>query len=136
MIIGADVVYDSLLDRVVMCWPHIARNTIDKYKKYMIRPGFFAEAKKDVEALHMSRSKTQFEKLADLMISRWIQLGEEDVAKVFKREYLSPPYDNWSVTSSGVRGVLPNNNPMESWHRDIKRDFGKNAADMLLQQVQ
>ena len=67
VIYGADVVYDSLSDRVVMCWPHIARNTIDKYKKYMIRPGFFEEAKKDVEALHMSRSKTQFEKL---MVSR------------------------------------------------------------------
>ena len=124
MIIGADVVDDSLLDRVVMCWPHIGRNTIDKYMKYMIRPGFF----EDVEALYVSHSKTQFAKPADLMISRWIQLGEEDVAKIFKRDYLSPPYDNWSVTPSGVRDVLPNNNPMESWHRDIKRDFGKKCC--------
>lgn len=90
----------------------------------MTRTSFFDEAQSDVAQLHLARSEAQFATLAELMIDRWIESGEVAVARTFKAEYLTPPYNNWSITSSGIPGVIPNNNPMESWHRDLKRPNG------------
>ena len=111
-------------ERAILCWPHIARTTLLAYKKKMHRSSFEKEAKIDISVLHLARSALQFKALGVLMIEKWRQAGESDVAETFKAEYLTAPYDSWSITSSGIPGVMPNNNAMESYHRDLKRPQG------------
>ena len=120
------IIYST--ERAVLCWPHIARTTLPKYKKKMQRSSFEKEAKADIAMLHLSRSRLQFDSLADLMIDSWRNAGENEVADTFLAEYLSPPYKAWSITSSGIPGVVPNNNAMESYHRDLKRPRGSAFA--------
>jgi hypothetical protein len=84
---------------------------------------YFEQARHDIEHLHFARSQKQFVALGVLMLNRWRMDKLNDLANWFEATYLTEPYNHWSVTSSGIPGVMPNQNPIESFHRDIKRDY-------------
>ena len=81
--------------------------------------------------LHLARSTTQFDSLGDCMLIHWRLEGESDLADWFQKEYLTPPYNRWSVTASGIPGCNPNQNAIESSHRNDKRHlFGQQGNDI------
>jgi hypothetical protein len=61
--------------------------------------------------------------LAALMLHKWRTDNENELANWFEATYLTEPYNHWSVTCSGIPGVMPNQNPIESFHREQKRDY-------------
>ncbi len=83
----------------------------------------------------MARTQKQFEALAVGMLRKWRADKEDTLANWFEAEYLTDPYNHWSVTASGIPGVSPNQNPIESSHRNIKRDFfgQKGRQNVILQ---
>ncbi|KAG7349868.1 hypothetical protein IV203_012465 [Nitzschia inconspicua] len=47
--------------------------------------------------------------------SSWVSKGEAKLAETFEGVYISnPDYNQWYYTSSGIRGCVPDNNPLES----------------------
>lgn len=106
---------------ITLCWPHIKLNAIPKNASKLNNPNFKTTAQNDITNLHLARSTEQFDSLSKLMIASWQQCGEVELANWFQREYLTPPFNRWSVTASGVPGCNCNNNPVESYHRNEKR---------------
>jgi hypothetical protein len=72
--------------------------------------------------LDLARSQRQFVSLASLMLHRWRADRENELTDWFEATYLIEPFNRWSVTSSGIPGVSPNQNPIESFHRQSKRE--------------
>jgi hypothetical protein len=113
----------NLLEYPILCWPHISRTALQNNRDKLISSSYFKQAHDDIEMLHLSRSQKQFEALGVLMLQQWRIDKCDDLADWFEATYLTEPYNHWSVTSSGIPGVMPNQNPIESFHRDIKRDY-------------
>ena len=65
---------------------------------------FFAQAKQNISDIHLARSILQFDALAKLMIQHWKDNNANVLAEWFNKEYLTSPYNRWSVTASGVPG--------------------------------
>ena len=76
----------------------------------------------DITALHFARSVAQFDAMGVIMLLDWRLCGESRLAEWFEREYLTKPYNRWNVSASGVPGADPQQQPIESSHRDAKRD--------------
>jgi hypothetical protein len=93
--------------------------------------GFLASAQEDITKLHLARSVAQFDVLGASMLMEWRLQGEDELADWFCREYLSAPYNRWSVSASGVPGNNPNQNAIESSHRNDKRHLFGQAGRML-----
>jgi hypothetical protein len=92
---------------------------------------FFTQAKQNISDLHLARSIPQFDALAKLMIEHWKDNNETALALWFSKEYLTSPYNRWSVTASGVPGGNNNQNAIESSHRNDKRHmFGQQGASI------
>ncbi|KAE9166690.1 hypothetical protein PF002_g31049 [Phytophthora fragariae] len=51
----------------------------------------------------------------------WKNLGETAAVDWFRKQYLSPKWKLWYYPASKSPGVTPNQNPIESHNRDIKR---------------
>ena len=94
------------------------------YKKLASNAQFYKIGQKDIESLHLSRSLPQFIMLGKLLFEKWMALAEPRVARAFKREYLTEPYQYWFVTASNIPGVMPDNNPAESCHKQWKSNLG------------
>jgi hypothetical protein len=97
---------------------------------------FFAQAKQNISDLHLARSVLQFDALAKLMIQYWKDNNEIILAEWFIKEYLTSPYNRWSVTASGVPGGNNNQNAIESSHRNDKRHmFGQQGTNITNDQL-
>ena len=108
--------------KVVLCWPHIVRGAIDRGK--LVDKTLFDLFTTHLTYVHSARSQLQFEKiLLPLMLLHWREIGEHRMADVFEKVYGTEPWTNWHVSSSGIPGLTPNNNAIESWNRVIKRIF-------------
>lgn len=109
---------------ITLCWPHIKRNAIPKDASKMTSHEFMTVAQEDITHLHFTRSVQQFDAMSTMMICSWEQRGQHAFAAWLQKEYLTPPFNRWSVTASGIPGCNGNNNPVESYHRNEKRTFG------------
>lgn len=78
---------------------------------------FHKQAQIDITDLHGCRSVQQFDALADLMLADWDASGEEVIGDYFKTEYLTHPFNRWSVTAGGIPTSNPNQNSIESYHK-------------------
>ena len=105
-----------------LCYPHIRLNALQKKRDKFLNRSFFDEAIKDLTSLHFARSAAQFDVMGKIMLMHWRQKGETDLSAWFETEYLTAPYNRWSVTASGIPGADPQQQPIESSHRDAKRD--------------
>jgi hypothetical protein len=65
----------------------------------------------------------QFKFLSRAFLKHWRNKHEKVFADYFEKEYLTPPYDMWSTTVSGVPGVTANQNPIESFHAVLKKVY-------------
>jgi hypothetical protein len=97
-------------------------NALQKNKAKFINTDFFHEALiKDF----LARSAGQFIAMGVLMLADWHERGENLLAEWFRTEYLTPPYNTWHVSASGIPGADPQQQPIESYHRNDKRNcFG------------
>jgi len=111
---------DSILD----CWAHIARKVTEN-RGHIRGDGetkeiFLKQALEDLSVCHLSRSRSIFNLLTTLLINKWTVDGQKVFADWFKKVYLNK-WGWWYVTASNIPGVLPNNNPMESYNKLIKQ---------------
>jgi hypothetical protein len=97
-------------------------NALQKKKDKYVDRSFFEQSIKDITVLHFARSTSQFDALGQIMLSDWRKKLEGQLADWFEREYLTAPYNRWSVTASGVPGADSQQQAIESSHRDAKRD--------------
>lgn len=110
----------------MLCWAHISRTALIQNKAKFKLQNRLEDFKDHLYVLHMARSQEQFTLLSSRMIDLWESLGESALASWFRQEYMSPDYCRWSITCSGIPGLTPNNNLVETFHRDHKRDLGIN----------
>lgn len=109
---------------VLLCWPHISRTAMAKTGKAKLMDKNFEEhASQDINDLHESRSQLQMDALSELMLEDWVKKGESALATWFDVEYCTYPFTRWGANSSEIIGTTPNQNPIESYHRNEKRDF-------------
>ncbi|KAG1685013.1 hypothetical protein DVH05_009780 [Phytophthora capsici] len=107
---------------LLTCWPHAARKANEKSSLLHTDKYFENVANIHIHILYNARTKVQFLALADQAIQHWRQDGEDKYADWFSGVYLSTPWDSWFMSAAGdVRGVLPSQNPLESWHKVIKK---------------
>ena len=70
--------------------------------------------------MHLSRNKEQFLSLAKVYIEFWMNSGELSYATWFGN-YIKEPWCNWFITASKIGGIIPDQNPIESHHKRIKK---------------
>ena len=103
------------------CWPHLIRKQKENKGKLCDKNNWGAIIK-DIYLLHLASSQQMFDCMCIVMIREWTNVLHEDCfAEYFDREYLTSPWNNWFASSSGIPGVLPNQNPQESSHRLFKQ---------------
>lgn len=72
--------------------------------------------------MHQARTAAQFTAIGEQCLEKWMVDDEDFYATWFQEVYLSSPWETWYVGSAGeVSGILPNQNPFESFHRTIKK---------------
>ncbi|ETP40690.1 hypothetical protein F442_12012 [Phytophthora nicotianae P10297] len=59
--------------------------------------------------------------MRDIVIAHWRACGEEAYTTWLEAKYLFTNWYRWYRVSSGVAAVLPNQNPIESHHRSLKK---------------
>jgi hypothetical protein len=130
------VMHDHDTDHAILCWPHIKRNALIQNRHKIFSSNYFEKAQDDISQLHLARSQRQFVSLASLMLHQWRADRENELADWFEATYLIEPFNRWSVTSSGIPGVSPNQNPIESFHREQKREqFGQEGKNNVLSNI-
>ena len=108
--------------RLITCWPHTERNCRN-HQKDKLRDAQYFEAVilPHIQWLHKSRSLDQFTALIDQCTQTWIEDGEEEYASWFTSTYADEDWGTWYYGSgAGICGVLPSQNPIESFHKAIK----------------
>ena len=95
------------------CYAHFCRNR-DR-KLHLIKSSQHqAEVKAMTTDLHYCRSQSMFDSLANLVLA-WLESnGYSEFKRWLDQFYLQVPWNTWWYPSSGVRGVLATNNPLES----------------------
>ncbi|KAK3258912.1 hypothetical protein CYMTET_32063 [Cymbomonas tetramitiformis] len=76
------------------CWPHIARKPFVEFRAYM------------------RDNSDDFQHAKD----------EKQLAVYVSKEYLSAPHNKWFYTTSGIPGVEPSSQPIESYNKDTKQN--------------
>ncbi|KAG7356498.1 MULE transposase domain containing protein [Nitzschia inconspicua] len=101
--------------------PETTRPTNGKYRDHLSTRNanstrfLYTEALQDVRNLHDCVTFAQFQKYWELTKESWVSKGEAKLAETFEGVYISnPDYNQWYYTSSGIRGCVPDNNPLES----------------------
>ena len=77
----------------VHCWPHLARKPKEKWSGLMIDKQFRTIVSTHMTQLHVSRSTSQFNQLAVVVLREWLNAGEKTLAELVKKEYFMPPYN-------------------------------------------
>jgi hypothetical protein len=99
------------------CWPHFCRNAETKSREMQCGDLYDSAAKSNLQDLHLARSEKQFRALSGVYVSSW---SHDGYAKWATEQYLTEPWSHWFASCSHCPGVLPNQNPIESYHRSIK----------------
>ena len=115
---------------ITLCHPHIIRKALPENRSKFLNDSNLHEFQKDIKMLHLARSKNQEIKLAELMMAKWRNHGEEAVADYWERHIMKERRFT-SVGATAGPGSVANNNPQESYHRDVKRPL-KRAGIYLL----
>ncbi len=103
---------------------------MNQNKNKIYSSNYFEAAQADISQLHLARSQKQFVSLSVLMLNKWRNDKEIELANWFEASYLKDPYNRWSVTSSDIAGISPNQNPIDSFHRGQKRDQGRQVGKL------
>ncbi|DBA01237.1 TPA: hypothetical protein N0F65_010829 [Lagenidium giganteum] len=97
-------------------WPYLVRKA--REQKMLRNPDVLDELiLPHLRLLHQS----QFLKLKDVVVEHWEAVGEDEYAKWFQNQYANEACCRWFVCASGVGGVSPNQNPIESCHNAMKK---------------
>lgn len=97
-------------------------------------PEFAEQAKKDLKMLRNDvASQQQFETMATSVIQNWIDEGETQFATSIRKEYMTPPFNKWSVNSFILYRCMPiANQIVESGWRTSKRiNWGAGFRNMV-----
>ncbi|KAI9987150.1 hypothetical protein PInf_023033 [Phytophthora infestans] len=77
---------------------------------------------KNRKARLTKKDEDQLAELVKLCVKKWKQDGHVAYADWFELTYVSPPWGSWFVGAAGsVQEILPSQNPLESYHRAIKK---------------
>jgi hypothetical protein len=110
---------------IAACYPHVLRlfETLQWVKRYMANVEYALKAKRHVQLLHRSRSQNQFKASFALVMQQWRKDGEGRLADHFTAVY-GPltEWGNWYYCAIGIAGLIPNNNPEETYNRRTKGD--------------
>lgn len=106
--------------RNIQCWVHAARKIDERMRKEHTDEDINEKVGKVVEILHGCRSQAMFDGVADVLDNYLREEDEFDLADYLKKFYLSSPWSTWWYAASGIPGVLPNQNPLESAWKVIK----------------
>lgn len=110
------------------CWPHVLRNTKDNVKHLSASDGvtaldiYRAEIKPVVVWLHDARTTEQHEAMGKIVVRDWTAAGHGQYADWFRRYCLQSPWNRWFAGASTVPGIVPNQNPIEAYHKTVKID--------------
>ncbi|KAK3264238.1 hypothetical protein CYMTET_27010 [Cymbomonas tetramitiformis] len=106
------------------CWPHIARKPFVEFRSYMEdKSDDFQRLVHDyLLLLHMCRNQFLFDALAQLVVRGLEHRDEKKLAKYILKEYLSAPHNRWYYGASGIPGVEPSSQPIESYNKDTKQN--------------
>jgi len=77
----------------VHCWPHLARKPKEKWSGLLNDKLYRTTVSAHMTQLHLSRSTSQFNQLAKVVVRAWVDAGEKQLAELVKKEYLTPPYN-------------------------------------------
>jgi hypothetical protein len=120
---------------LLQCYPHILRKFLNpmhrsengQYRKHLSSHGevsskwLYSTARKDIQNLFTCRTKEQFRCYAEMVHKAWTEMGQGSLSNTFQKSYITnDSFNNWWSTSSGVPGYTPDNNPLESFHKQIK----------------
>ncbi|ETM99251.1 hypothetical protein PPTG_24458 [Phytophthora nicotianae INRA-310] len=77
--------------------------------------------KPQVRLLRSARSHSQFVKMSEIVTDHWIENGEAEYARWFRLVYLVRRWERWHVNGSGIGGLVPSQQGIESHHAVIKK---------------
>ena len=94
-------VEDTAIDTTVaLCGVHIELKVVVNYSAKIVNGTFGIIAKADISMLRNDTgSQIQFKQLSKLVVEEWKRLGEHAFAKTFQQEYLTAPFDVWSINA-------------------------------------
>lgn len=107
--------------RLLTCWPHVARQTRKKRSLLTDVELYDTVIKPNIDILQAARSHGQFLRMANIITSHWVKIGEREYANWFRAVYLTRRWDRWYINGADSPGVTPNQNPIEAHHRVVKR---------------
>ncbi|KAF4150170.1 hypothetical protein GN958_ATG00591 [Phytophthora infestans] len=108
---------------LLTCWPHFARKSREKARELLHDESYFEDVVyPHLKWLYHAKTRDQLAELVKLCVKKWKQDGHVAYADWFELTYVSPPWGSWFVGAAGsVQEILPSQNPLESYHRAIKK---------------
>ena len=94
--------------RVIFCWPHLVRELTKPDKLALANDKDWVQAslKPAAQQLHLCRSEGQHGLLGKLCLDWW-EADEPRYMEWFSNSLLTPPWNMWFATCSGLPGVTP-----------------------------
>jgi hypothetical protein len=108
-----------------MCYFHLSRLfLIPRWvRRHLNNLEYASTAKSHVRLLHRSRSAAQFDACFALVMAKWREDGEGELATHFTKTFgPQTKWRNWYFCALGIPGLVPSNNPQESYNRRIQGD--------------
>ena len=102
------------------CYPHIVRNLKDGWIHLKNKADHWDEMMDDIRSMHHSKNSKSFDVLWGRVKIAWNEKGEGDYATWFELLKLKKESKNWFFAATGIIGLSPNQNGIESHHRTQK----------------
>jgi hypothetical protein len=110
--------------KLLSCWPHLIRNATKRAKLEKVDMLFGELIEPHLHILHKCRSPEQHAAFLPKILAHWRGVGASSYADWFTAEYGVDPWLSWFCTSSGVSGVVPNQNCIEAFNKVLKKAAG------------
>jgi hypothetical protein len=121
--------------KVLTCWPHIAWKGSHENMRILVNKDQMPRCVADLRRLADCRSQAMFDAVGKFILRLLTVLPEVAYATWLNNQYLTPPWNVWFRTVSGIPGVQPSSQPQESYHKSIKKHSGirlRAATDVVL----
>jgi len=105
------------------CFPHIACKPYGEWRKYMVENSDDSVSRmvlEDVRLIHKCRSIKQVEALVPIVLKKWRDHKQVELARVVEKEYFSEPWNVWYCTAGGHPGVCPSSQPIEAYNKSTR----------------
>jgi hypothetical protein len=110
--------------KVLTCWPHIAWKGSHENMRILVNKDQMPRCVADLRRLADCRSQAMFDAVGKFILRLLTVLPEVAYATWLNNQYLTPPWNVWFRTVSGIPGVQPSSQPQESYHKSIKKHSG------------